>query len=224
MHENLNLTEHFAHWVVSLGPFSFNLDTVLYSLGVTVFLLLLAFFATRRMTLVPGRLQALMEILVEFIENMVRANVGPKGAVYVPYFAALLFYIFIANMVGLMPALRSPTADINVPLGLAVSVILAMQYASIRTHGFRGWLLHFFKPSPPFFFLHLLELVTRPLTLAMRLFGNIFAGEVLIVILYSLMPVGVPVLWLAFSVAIGAIQAYIFAVLSMAYTGMEVGD
>ena len=213
-------------WVWHVGPLDFHGEIILMSLGVTVFLLLLAFISTRRLKLVPSGLQSLMEILVEFIENMVRENIGPKGAIYLPFFATLLFYIFIANMVGLIPGLKSPTADVNVTLGLAVSVILAMQAVSIKTHSFTGWLAHFFRPNFLFFFIHLLELVTRPLTLALRLFGNIFAGEVLIVIIYSLAPklIVVPTLWLAFSVVIGAIQAYIFTVLSMAYTGMLVEE
>ncbi|MGE5550830.1 MAG: F0F1 ATP synthase subunit A [Bacteroidota bacterium] len=223
MAEN-SIMSHMQHWVIGLGPLSFNLDTILYSLGVSVFLLGIAFLATRRMRLVPGSLQSLVEMLVELVENMSRANIGEKGPYYMPFFATLLFYIFIANMVGLIPGLRSPTADINVAFGLAFSVVIAMQYASIKSHGVGGWLKHFFRPNFLFFFLHLLELITRPLTLALRLFGNIFAGEMLIVILYSLMPVVVPTLWLAFSVAIGAIQAYIFAVLSMAYTGMVVEE
>ena len=207
-----------------LGPLSFHGESVLMSLGVTVFLLGLAFFATRRMRIVPGALQNLMEIVVEFMENMVRENMGQKGLAYLPFFATLFFYIFIANMVGLIPWLKSPTADLSVTLGLAVAVMLAMQYISVRVHGFTGWLRHFFRPNFIFFILHLLELVTRPLTLALRLFGNIFAGEVLIIILYSLAPVVVPTLWLALSLAIGAIQAYIFTVLSLAYTGVSMED
>ena len=212
------------YWVVRFGPLSIHADTALYSLGVTAFLLLLAFIATRRMNIIPGPLQSLMEIVVEAMENMVRENIGRHGEHYLPFFATLMFYIFVANMVGLIPGLKSPTSDLNVTLGLAVSVILAMQYISIRVHGFRGWLLNFFRPNFLFFFLHLLELFTRPLTLALRLFGNIFAGEVLLTILYALAPVLVPTLWLAFSVAIGAIQAYIFTVLSMAYTGIAVEE
>ncbi len=212
------------HWVVQWGPLNFHADTMLYSMGVTVFLLALAFFATRRMKMIPGPLQSLLEMLVEFMEGLVKANMGEKGLVYLPFFATLLFYIFIANMVGLIPGLRSPTADVNVTFGLAVSVMVAMQYVSIRAHGFFGWLAHFFRPNFLFFFLHLMELITRPLTLALRLFGNIFAGEVLIVILYTLAPIGVPTLWLALSLLIGAIQAYIFTVLSLAYTGMAMED
>ncbi len=212
------------HWVVRFGPLSLHADTMLYSLGITVFLLALAFLATRRMKMIPGPLQSLLEMLVEFMEGMVRENMGEKGLVYLPFFATLLFYIFVANMLGLVPGLRSPTADVNVTFGLAVWVMLAMQYVSIKTHGLFGWLAHFFRPNFLFFFLHLIELITRPLTLALRLFGNIFAGEVLIVILYSLAPYIVPTLWLALSVVIGVIQAYIFTVLSLAYTGMAIED
>jgi len=210
--------------LLHLGPLTFHADAVLTSLGVTVFLFLLAFIATRRMKLIPGPLQSLMEMLVEFMENMIRENLGEKGLVYLSFYATLLFYIFIANLVGLIPGLKSPTGDINITFGLAASVMLVMQYVSVKAQGFNGWLSHFFRPNFLFFFLHLLELVTRPLTLALRLFGNIFAGEVLIIILYSLAPVVVPTLWLAMSLAIGTIQAYIFTVLSLAYTGTSVED
>ncbi len=210
--------------LLRLGPLLMHRESVIMSAGVTVFLLLLAFVATRRMSMIPGRLQSVVEMIVELTENMVKDNIGENGLVYLPFFATLLFYIFFANMMGLVPGLKSPTADINFAMGLAVAVMITMQYVSIRAHGFFGWIKHFFQPSFPFVVIHLLELVTRPLTLALRLFGNIFAGEVLIFVLYSLAPVLVPSLWLALSVLIGGIQAYIFAVLSMAYTGTSVSD
>lgn len=219
------MTENImAHRILAFGPFRLHGDTVLMSLIITGLLLGLAYAATRRMKVIPGPLQGLVEILVEFLEKMAAENIGAHGKIYLPFFATLFIFIFFANMLGLVPGLKSPTADVNFTFGLAVAVMLAMQYASIRTHGFFGWLAHFFRPNFFFFVIHLLEMVTRPLTLALRLFGNIFAGEVLIIILYSLAPVVVPTLWLALSVVIGVIQAYIFTVLSMAYTGMAVEE
>ncbi|MGE5599715.1 MAG: F0F1 ATP synthase subunit A [Bacteroidota bacterium] len=219
------MTENImAHRILAFGPFRLHGDTVLMSLIITGLLLGLAYAATRRMKVIPGPLQGLVEILVEFLEKMAAENIGAHGRIYLPFFATLFIFIFFANMLGLIPGLKSPTADVNFTFGLAVAVMLAMQYASIRTHGFIGWLTHFFRPNFLFFVIHLLEMVTRPLTLALRLFGNIFAGEVLIIILYSLAPVVVPTLWLALSVVIGVIQAYIFTVLSMAYTGMAVEE
>jgi F-type H+-transporting ATPase subunit a len=88
-------------------------------------------------------------------------------------------------------------------------------------HGVKGWLGHFFKPFKLYVFFNVLELFTRPLTLALRLFGNIYAGEVMLKTLYRSLGSSLlaPVLWLAFSVFIGVLQAYVFTALSMAYTG-----
>ena len=113
----------------------------------------------------------------------------------------------------------SPTANVSVTAAFAFVAIMLVQFSGLRAHGVIGWIRHYFQPYWWFFPLNLLELVTRPLTLALRLYGNIYAGEVLLRVFYNGFPAVAPVIWLAFSAFIGLLQAYIFTALSLAYTG-----
>ncbi len=154
---------------------------------------------------------------------------SPEGQSAFPYLATLFLFILFSNLLGvipglLVPELKSPTGDLNVTFGLALVVFLLSQGYAIRARGLPAYLLSFFRPNPLFLPLNLVEIVTRPLTLAFRLFGNIFAGEVLLLILYFLVPVVIPSLWAAFSVFIGVIQAYLFVMLAIAYISSAVEE
>ena len=185
-------------------------------------IILLVVVASRKLDRIPKRWQCLLELTVEFINNTVIDSLGRHGVRYSYFFGSLFLFIFFSNMLGLVPGLASPTRDVSVTLGLAVLVVLWMQYIGIRENGLVGHLKHFVAPNFFFLPLHLLELFTRPLTLALRLFGNIFAGEILIEKLTATFHVAIPSIWLLMSVVIGAIQAYIFTILSVAYTGVTV--
>jgi F-type H+-transporting ATPase subunit a len=153
-----------------------------------------------------------------------KGSMGSRATRYVYFFGSLFLFIFIANMVGLVPLLSSPTRDVSVTLCLAILWLVWTQYISIRESGIVHYLKHYIEPFPPFIFIHILEMATRPLTLALRLFGNIFAGEILLEKLYEVCPPLVPTAWLLMSVAIGAIQAFIFTALSVSYTGLSVSQ
>lgn len=208
---------------VHLWGMSFDLRIVAM-IWLTMFLIgLAAWLASRRLRWIPKGWQNILEITVEFIDNTVKDSMGSVGIKYSYFFGSLFLFILVANMLGLVPGLVSPTKDLSVTLGLSILVVIWMQYIGIRENGFGGHIKHFFSPNPFFFPLHLLELFTRPLTLALRLFGNIYAGEILIEKLTEIFYIAVPSVWLLMSVLIGLIQAYIFTVLSVAYTGLTVG-
>jgi F-type H+-transporting ATPase subunit a len=141
-----------------------------------------------------------------------------------PFFLTLFLYIFVGNEVGLLPQvftpmhfhITSPTNDLNTTLGLGLLVIAVIYVLGISLHGL-SYFKHFFQPSVLMFPLHLLDEVLKPFTMAFRLFGNIVAGEILLVVLYKLVPWVIPELWVAFSIAIGAIQALIFTTLGICY-------
>lgn len=159
-------------------------------------------------------------MLVEFFDRTLQDNLGKhSGAGYFYFFTSLFLFLLISNMVGLVPGMTSPTADISITAAFAIVAIVLVQASSIRVHGFTGWLKHYFQPFWWFFPINLLELFTRPLTLALRLYGNIYAGEVLLKTLNEGFVYLAPVIWLAFSAFIGVLQAYIFTALSLAYTG-----
>ena len=115
--------------------------------------------------------------------------------------------------------MASPTNDLNTTLGLALLIIVMVHFLGLYYKG-GHYIAHFFQPVPVFVIINAIEEVAKPITLAFRLFGNILAGEILIIILLKLMPIWMPVpsvIWLAFSIFIGAVQAFIFTMLSMAY-------
>lgn len=217
------------HIVVFLGRYSIHLDTIILSWLVMGILVLGSWLITRNLEKMPKRGQNILEALVEFLQKLLEENMSPKGQSAFPYLATLFLFILFSNLLGvipglLVPELKSPTGDLNVTFGLALVVFLLSQGYAIRSRGLPAYLLSFIRPNPLFLPLNLVEIVTRPLTLAFRLFGNIFAGEVLLLILYFLVPVGIPSIWAAFSVFIGVIQAYLFMMLAIAYISSAVEE
>lgn len=120
---------------------------------------------------------------------------------------------------------KSPTADLSVTAGLAIITFLVVHYSGLRLNT-RNYLTHYFKPSIIFFPLNLLETLVKPMTLAVRLYANIFAGELLIAVILMMSFVGIPLLaiWQGFSIFVGAIQAFLFTILSLVYIGQSVAS
>ena len=136
-----------------------------------------------------------------------------------PFIISLFMFLLVSNWLGLIPGMASPTNDLNTTLGLALLVIVMVHVLGVARKG-GHYIGHFFKPTPIFVIINAIEEIAKPITLSFRLFGNILAGEILIIILLKLMPIWMPVpsvIWLAFSIFIGAVQAFIFTMLSMAY-------
>ena len=209
-----------THVVEQLFGMSVNMDTI-YTTWLTaliVFICVLA--ATRGRSLVPGGWQNVVEMLIEGLCNQFRENLGPKYRQVTSIFLTFFLFIFTANQIGLLPTQHltaSPTNDVNTTLGLAIASSLLIHFYFIKNKGVGGWLKHFFEPFPVFAIMNVIEEIARPITLAMRLFGNILAGEILLEILYFLCPWFVPMIWIAFSLFVGAVQAYIFTTLASMY-------
>ncbi|MEG6522853.1 F0F1 ATP synthase subunit A [Desulfotomaculum sp. 1211_IL3151] len=174
----------------------------------------------------PGKAQTFFELLWDFLGGQVFGNLGNKlGAAMMPIIVTFFIYILFSNLMGLIPTLSSPTADKNTTFGLALIVVLLIHYHGFKANGIGGHIGHYFKPFKPFVLIHLIEEVARPVTLAFRLYGNIFAGEVLIAVLLGLININaylfggfIPsVIWLAFSVFVGCVQAFVFSMLTIAY-------
>lgn len=205
--------------------FVVNLQT-LYMSWLTMFIVAVILIGvSRNPKLVPGKMQLLVEAIFEGIGNIVSDTLGKKGQrILGPLFITLFMYIFIGNEVGLLPQVlgplhlhfTSPTADLNTTLGLALFVIIVVQIAGVCNKGI-GYFSHFIQPSILMLPIHLVDEVAKPVTLSFRLFGNIVAGEILLVILYQLVPALIPSVWLAFSFFVGLVQALIFSILSICY-------
>jgi F-type H+-transporting ATPase subunit a len=215
-------------------------STILTMWIVMAILIVLAFLATRGMKLVPTRLQNLVEFAYEGLESFGVGLGGVEAKPYIPLFAAFFLLILFCNWSGLVPPvgrideLRAPTSDVNITIGLALVSFLFFEFQGFRRHGIRGYLGRFF----PFYefrtgigagiialFVGLIELMlefVKPITLSMRLFGNIYGGEVAISAITALTIVAMPVALLGLDVLLNFVQALIFSVLTLMFTLLAV--
>jgi F-type H+-transporting ATPase subunit a len=201
------------------GGMNLNMQTLYMTWLTMAVVLLIAYLATRNLKLVPSGWQTVIEMIVTGLSSQVDGTMGKRGHFLAPFIIALFMFLITSNWLGLIPGLSSPTNDLNTTLGLALLVIVMVHFLGVYMKG-THYLKHFFEPTPVFVVINAIEEVAKPITLSFRLFGNILAGEILIHILVKLMPIWMPipsVLWLAFSIFIGAVQAFIFTMLSMAY-------
>ncbi len=205
--------------VAHVAGLTFNVETLYMTWLTMAVILLLAFLATRSLKLVPTGWQNLIEMVITALHEQIDATMGERGRMLAPMIIALFLFLLVANWIGLVPTLSSPTNDLNTTLGLALLVVVMLHVLGLYFKGM-GYIKHFFQPVVPFVIINMIEEVAKPITLAFRLFGNILAGEILIIILLKLMPIWMPVpsvIWLAFSIFVGGVQAFIFTMLSMAY-------
>lgn len=205
--------------VVQFAGFAFNWETLCMTWLTMAIVILIAFLATRSLSLVPSGWQNVVEMIVLWLHEQIDAMMGERGRFLAPFIVSLFMFLLVSNWLGLVPTLASPTNDLNTTLGLALLVIVLVHVLGIHMKG-GHYIAHFFQPTPVFVVINAIEEIAKPITLAFRLFGNILAGEILIIVLLKLMPIWMPVpavCWLAFSIFIGGVQAVIFTMLSMAY-------
>ncbi len=214
-----------------------NVDTIWATAIAGTILVVLGFILRRQLTKnpddhVPTKLQIVWELIVGWVTGQVEDNLGRVNRTVVSLAVALFFFILIANWFETIPSnyneetghlLPVATADTNLTYALAFLVIIGVWSYGIREKGVKGYFKHFAEPFPVLLPLNILEELVKPITLALRLFGNIFAGGIMIALI-GLMPVYVfwapEVLWKLFGMFIGAIQAFIFALLTILYFGM----
>ncbi|NLI11317.1 MAG: F0F1 ATP synthase subunit A [Peptococcaceae bacterium] len=222
-------------WELYLGNthLTFNPKTLIMT-WITMFLVILfGIAATRGMSLrKPKGAQNILEMIYEFIKGLVNDNMDPKkGAALMSIVVTYFIFILFSNLIGLVPTLSSPTADYNTTMGLALCTFFIIYIFGIRYKGL-GYFKHYIQPFIPFLPIVIIEDFAKPITLTFRLYGNIYGGEVLIAVLLGLLGGWAhvfggfiaSVVWLAFSIFVGFIQAFIFTMLSIAYVGQAVAD
>lgn len=211
-------------------------SSILTSWIVIAVVLTIMILATRGLRDIPGRAQNLVEFIYEALSGFATSLGGPKAVRYVPLFAALFLYILFSNWSGLIPPvgkvtfLRAPSSDVNITIGLALVSFTVFHVEGIRALGIRGYLAKFF-PFGEFrngvgagviaMFVGLVELLlefVKPLTLSMRLFGNIFGGEVALGVMTALTVAIIPVALVGLEFLLNFVQALIFSVLTLMFT------
>ncbi len=207
------------------------------AMEILVVLLLTAFFIAVRMRLSvdrPGALQHTMEGVYGFIQDLAHEIIGHRGDKFLSYLIPLGMFILTCNLIGLVPGLESPTAVETVPLGAAILTWFYYHYSGLRENGVVGYLKHFIGPQEGMplpvriglplviFPIEIFSHLARVLSLSVRLFANMFAGEMVTLVFFSLFPVGLPVIFEGLHVFVSFIQTYIFVLLPAVYLGEAV--
>jgi F-type H+-transporting ATPase subunit a len=216
-----------SHPTWHYGSMVFNSDTIIATLVSAAVVLLLAFLVRAKVSAEsPGKLQLAFETLMSWVNETVEANLGRLHPFVVPLAFALFIFILIANWVHFLPTehfLVPANADTNLTYAMAFIVIIGVHIFAVKHHGIREYLKGYLKPYPVMAPLTILEELIKPFTLALRLFGNIFAGGIMLALIGQ-MPFYVQwlpsLIWQLFDMFIGLIQAFIFALLTILYFGM----
>lgn len=257
LHVNEDIPQISSFIFAKVGPFSIANTTT------TIFLIMLIFIAVsffvQRFKLRPSKTQHIFEMLYETIASFVAQLVGSKekGEAVTPYVGAIMVYLLIANLLPMFPFIssfyiyipsgeefplfRGATTDFNTTFGLALAIVISMQFFGVKEQGFFNYISHFlqfknvysgFKKGmgPGFisiisFFVGLIEIISeiaKTISLSLRLFGNMFAHEVLTIVLLSAFAYVVPALWMGMGVLVGVVQAIVFASLVGVYYAMAV--
>ena len=167
-------------------------DHVTYTWVVMIVLTALAYVASRNVQLVPRGVQNFMEVVLEQFQNLIDDVMGPEGRRYLPFIATLGLFILAANLESLIPGFAGPTTNLNTTAACALIVFFAYHYIGIRKHGALTYLQHFMGPvplplKPLMFIIEIISHLARPLSLTLRLFGNMIGGHILVAILFFLM-------------------------------------
>jgi len=198
---------------------------VAFSWVAMVVMLIVALIVRRSIKLVPTGIQNFVEVIVEFFLNLTESSIGHMGRHFFPFIATIGTYILVCNFLGLIPGFEAPTSNINTNAAMAIPVFFATHYYGIKVHGV-GYIKHFVGPMrsivalPLMLLMFVIEVIghiARPLTLSVRLFGNMIAKHMILLILGMLVPYFVPITILGLGVLVSIIQAYVFALLSTLY-------
>ena len=222
------------HWVVQIGNLTVNMDTLITMWAAMLFLIIFAFIATRKLSIIPNKLQAFCETALGFFWGLTDDMIGKdEGRKHIPLVASLFFFIVTANLMGQLPLrlielkhgeLASPTNDINMTAAMAIIVLIYYVGAGLKKKKFK-FFLHSFNPIDIIIFLvEILEMITRPLTLALRLFGNIMAGEIFIGAMLGITAWFLPIPVMFFEVLVAFIQALVFTMLTTVYISSAVKE
>jgi F-type H+-transporting ATPase subunit a len=198
---------------------------VTYSWVAMIILLAVSLIVRSSLKLVPAGVQNVVEVVAEFFLNLAESTIGHMGRYFFPLIATLGMYIFVCNFLGLIPGFEASTSNINTTASMAIPVFLATHYYGIKTHKL-GYIKHFVGPIRSIaalplmilmFFVEILAHLARPLTLSVRLFGNMIAKHKLLLILGFLAPWIVPTVILGLGVLVSVIQAFVFVLLTTLY-------
>ena len=193
--------------------------TLVYSWMVMVFLVSGSWAITRNLETGTSldRWQNLLEVIVSMIKEQIREASRQEPERYLPFIGTLFLFILASNVLEMVPGFRAPTSSLSTTTALAFCVFVAVPAFGIAREGLKGYLSHYIRPTPLMLPFNIIGEISRTIALAIRLFGNMMSGSLILAILLSLTPLFFPVVMQAFSLLIGVIQAYVFAILALVY-------
>ncbi|MEO6817186.1 MAG: F0F1 ATP synthase subunit A [Edaphobacter sp.] len=201
-----------------------------FAMELLVFVVLVAYFLVVRLTLSvekPAAVQHLAEMTHEFVSEQGEQIIGHGFERFTGYLTTLLLFILLCNLLGLIPGLESPTANVVVPLGFALVTFVYYHYHGVRAHGF-AYIKQFLGPVwwlyPLLLPIEIISHFARILSLSVRLYANMFAGDLLSLAFFSLVPLGIPLVFLGLHLGVAIIQAYVFFLLAAIYLSLAVAQ
>jgi F-type H+-transporting ATPase subunit a len=196
-------------------------DHVVMSALIVILTILFMAVVRRSFRMVPGKAQHLLEMLYEYLKGLLEDNIGHKGLKFLPLVATLALFIFLSNIAGLVPGLKSPTSNLNVTVSCALIVFLYYNYQGVREHGVLSYLKHFCGPvwwlAPLMFPVEIVSHLARPLSLSVRLFGNIFGEDMIVLVFFALAPLFVPLPIMVLQIITAIVQTLVFVLLTIMY-------
>lgn len=201
-----------------IGPFALN-ATIVFTWVVIAILTLGAHLVTRKLSDAEelSRWQNLLEVLVAGMRDQIREVSRAKPGRYLPFIGTLFLFIAVANSLEIVPGYHAPTGSLSTTTALAICVLIAVPLYAVIESGIGAYFRKYVQPTPLMLPFNIIGEVSRTLALAIRLYGNVMSGTVIVAILISITPFFVPIVMDLFGLLIGLIQAYIFAVLAMVY-------
>jgi len=237
-----------AETLFQIGPLTVT-NSMVGAVLASLLLLAATVWLARRATLVPGRFQAVVEFPIEWLAGIVRETGGKRWAEFAGLVIAIFLFVLVANLIGLVPGVgpisvfvegehgeptfvpivRAAAADLNFTLGLAIVAFVAFVAWGIRANGLGGYLKELLIAEPAYMTplltpIHIISELSRLISLSMRLFGNVFAGEVLLSVMLVLAGLFIPVAFLGFELLVAFVQALVFALLTMTYITLAIAE
>lgn len=197
-----------------------HLVIVCYTWFIMALLAVLSYMATRHLTIVPGKLQNFMEMIIETIDGFMIDTMGPQGRRFFPLVATLGIYILVSNLIGMIPGFESPTSNLNTNASMALSVFAITHIVGVRVHGVK-YIKQFMGPvwwlTPLIMPIEIISHIARPLSLSVRLFGNIKGEDIVLAVILMLTPLLVPLPVFVLMIFTSFIQTIVFLILTMMY-------
>jgi F-type H+-transporting ATPase subunit a len=213
--------------IISLGGYdmTFDLEAIIMAWIVIAVLIVFGFFASRKQQLLPSSIQLVGEMIVSALYGLTEDALDEKMAkTYAPLICALFMFLVVSNWIGMIPHMHEPTKDLNTPLSLGLMGFVIAHYAGIRSKGFKHYIKEYFQPVFFMMPLNVIGEVAKIVSISFRLFGNIMGGSIIILVVsyltYSI--VLPPFLNAFFGLFVGAVQAFVFTMLTVVYISVQV--